>query len=89
MRNKGREKPGKSVLGTLIIMAEEGGRDTPLRRSGSRVEMITALLTAAEGWWHLGRRDRYRAGLAGIVRLATGDEDVQVGQTTYTVTSEP
>lgn len=59
----------------------------PLTTTGSREELIAELRRLVEGWWHLGKPRNAEACAEGIDALLNGEDEIDVGYSTYRVES--
>jgi hypothetical protein len=57
----------------------------PMRKSGTREELITDLRDSAEGWRHFAKDELSEASSAGVAALQGGADSVRVGHTVYVV----
>ncbi|MFE1763075.1 hypothetical protein ACFW81_02465 [Streptomyces angustmyceticus] len=57
----------------------------PMRKSGSREELVADLRDSAEGWHHFGKDELSKASSTGATELESGAGSVQVGHTIYEV----
>jgi hypothetical protein len=57
----------------------------PMRKSGTREELVTDLLDSAQGWYHFAKDELSEASSAGAAALQGGADSVQVGHTVYVV----